>query len=160
MSQASVNFKTTRLWGIEQVVEHWPLFCEGLSFLNRLVPAEKHCTPEMLLNVIASTLRKGKDKGHVAVYESDKHGVIGFTVTFASDSPFDTVPTAVIYAAYARRTVPGASRFGLSHVEKWARASGFKELQAYTPRINGKGFALFEKRFKFRRFLVCFYKSL
>ena len=156
----SSSFKTNRIRTLDQLMEHWPLFSEGLEYLNGLVPEEKKLDTMAFFGAAVNALRKGEKKGHVAVYSEDTSGPFGFTITFASDSPFDQVPTAVIYAAYTRRTITGASRYGLSHVEKWAKGAGFEELQAFTPRINGKGFALFEKRFKFRRWLVCFVKRI
>lgn len=156
-----MNFTVQRLRTIDDVLIHWGLFREGLEHMNSLVKPEKVVSPEQFFRIVINTLARGEKKGHVAVYHVEgTSSPIGFTVAHAFEDLFYDVPIAVVHAAYTKRTVPGASRFGLKHIEKWAKANGYSELQAYTPRINGKGFALFERRFGFKRHLVCFFKRL
>jgi GNAT superfamily N-acetyltransferase len=156
----TTDIKIERIRKIDRVIELWPFFREGLEYINKLVREEKKLPAEKFFSVIIDAVAMGDDRGHVAVYSEDGKTPVGFTITFGSSSKYDLLPTAVVYAAYSKRTIIGATRFCLSHVEKWARSKGYKELQAFTPRINGRGFALFEKRFGFKRYLMLFSKIL
>ena len=150
-----------RLRTVDDALAHWPLFREGLEHLNGLLKPEKRVKAEKFFSVVLNSIAKGDKLGHVAVYRVDERSEpIGFTIAHVFDDAYYDIKVVLVHAAYARKTVPGASRFALQHLEKWAKASGFQELQAFTPRINGKGFAIFEKRFGFKRHLVHFFKTL
>jgi len=155
-----MNLKVIRIKTVDQVVKYWPIFQEGRKYLNTLMRPTHQADENYYLRLVLDVIALGEDEGHLVVYGLNENDIIGYTIAFGSNSKYDFARTAVIFAAYTKRTVPGASKFGLKHVEKWAKSKGFVHLQAFTPRINGKGFALFEKRFGFQRHLVCFTKTL
>lgn len=153
-----MHLNVERLRTVDAVIERWPFFQEGLKKLNTILREDKQIDEVTFLRVILDTVGRHKEDGHVAIYSSGGER-LGFTVAFPSNSPYHK-PTVVVYAAYSRKTLGGASRAAMLHIEKWARSRGFKEIHAFSPRFNGKGFALFEKRFGYRRHLILFTKEL
>lgn len=154
------NIQVKRLRTIDDVLPLLPLFWEGLDHLNNLLPKERPLDNTTFFRVIIDTVAKGEERGHVCIYQDAADGEnIGFTITFASDNPYGP-KVAVIFAAYYNRTIQGASRYGLQHIERWAKACGYEELQANSPRFSGSSYAMFETRWGFKRFLVVFTKLL
>lgn len=151
------NFSVRRVKTILDVVDNWPFFSRGLAKLNTLTP-NRQVAPEEFFKVLCHTINQGLDRGHIAIYcVGDKQ--IGYTVTMDNTTSWGE-KSVVVFAAYSVATVRGMSKIAWKQIEAWARSNGFVELQAFSPRINGTGFYLFEKCFGFRRQLVFFTKKL
>jgi hypothetical protein len=68
-------------------------------------------------------------------------------------------PSLLVYAAYSEGDA-SVMKFALSWLESWARDHGFKELQAWSPRLTQSAFYLFEKKWGFKRRSVYYTKAV
>jgi hypothetical protein len=147
-----------RLTTLEDVQATWPFFLEGLGKLNDLFHGTKTITPATFLRVITDTVNLGPERGYVVVGEVD--GVpTAYGIVFDNSIAYNP-PSVLVYACYSVTKTSDATLEMLEVLEEWARTNGYQEVQAFSPRFSGSGFALFEKRFGFRRRLVLFAKSL
>lgn len=140
------------------VIKFWSFFQEGLLVLNRLLDAT--VSNETLFRVVNDIVVAPPEAGKVLVI-TDKAGTpVFYIVVFDNTSRYHKRQSALIYAAYSNNKVGGVTRYGLSIIEQWAKDNGYNELHAFSPRITGSGFRLFEGTFKFRRRSVLFYKPV
>lgn len=152
------TFEVKRVREVQSAITLLPVFMSALEVLNSIAQPGREVKPETFCRVILNTVGRGDALGHVALYGAQGEN-LGVSVTYASND-VDREGVAIVYAVCTFGTTSGLTRFMQSHIEKWARGSGFRELQAFSPRINGKGMALFEKRWGFRRWLLHYYKEL
>jgi hypothetical protein len=141
------------------MLKYWTFMQEGLGVLNRIT--DMKVDRETFFRVIADVITGAEDNGKVLVIADQCNIPLFYIVAFNNTSKYhDKRPSMLVYAAYSNKRSKYVTRFGLSWIEEWARRNAYKEVQAFSPRINGAGFRLFESVFNFKRRSVLFYKTL
>jgi hypothetical protein len=149
------NYQVLQLKKFAQVSRYWEHFQGALDKLNELC-GEK-VSKDTFLRATVDCLKDGlvvvvikKGQGEVLA--------LGIVMAMNTSNPYHP-PSLLIYAAYSTGD-SSVIKYALAWLEEWGREHGFKELQAWSPRINGSAFYLFEKKWGFRRRSVHFTKAI
>ena len=148
--------KITKITSATEIMEHWPLFYQGMMELNKPKAANRAFSPKQFVNMIYDVVRLTDAFGLVIVSLS-KHGIpLGFMIARAD--PFicerGEVLMVIDYTNEIDSAVPKELQ---AEVDKWAKAHGYKRMvtlcrrltKAATRRFKGLGYeygtALYEK---------------
>ena len=154
------SFVVRELTTVKEIFEHWEFFLEGLSELNKLPRESDRLTPESLLKtVLFAADATARGNGLVLLVTSSNGKPLFWGVGLNNTAMFKS-PTFVVFAVYSNKKAKGVVTFAMEYLEKWAKAKGYSQLQAFTPSFNGSRIRLFEDVWKFRRSAVLFTKDL
>ena len=149
------RYNVMLLTTFKQVKRYWPKFQEALVKLNELAPDNDPVAEETLLRVTLDSMKCGI----VPIVTKQGEGdVLALGAAMDVSNPYHP-RSLLVYAVHSwgDQTVV---KYLLEWTEVWAREHGFHELQAWSPRINGSAFYLFEKKWGFRRRSIFFTKEL
>jgi hypothetical protein len=144
---------------VDKVISNWPFFVEGLGELNQIVEPVHEVNSETLLKVLCDTTNCAND-GYTIIVRNPKGEPLQFVISFNNTTGYHTKRSLLVYATYSNRKDRGVHKFVIDWMCKWAKEQGYNELHAFSSRINGSGFRLFEKYFGFQRRMILFTRSL
>lgn len=150
------EYRVIELTKFEQVKRYWNKFREALDKLNSLAPDTEKVSQETFLRATLDAIDQG---GVVPVFMRPGEGDILCLAIVMNSSNRYHKPSLLIYAAHSWGDATVVA-FALKWLEVWAKERGFEELQAWSPRINGSAFYLFEKKWGFRRRSIYFTKAI
>jgi len=153
-SKPNIEFKPLTAWS--ELQQHWPFLRRGLLKLQA-APQLQDLDEGSLLVVALQAMNSFPNKGLCLVGMLDKKTC--FVGIVVDNTLVKTNPTCLLVLGYSDG-VPTAASQGLEFIAMWARANKFKSLQAWSHRINGSSFRLFEKVWKFRRKAILFSRNL
>jgi hypothetical protein len=155
----SERFHIRRLRTVNDLLEHVDCFRRGHETLNELFELGDKRVPWDAFFGMTIDILSAQDEGHVFLVLDENENILGFSISRTDVSMFKPKAGLVI-AVCLFKTITGLSKFVLNHIEKWAKSRDCKSITAYSPRFSGKSFALFEKRWGFKRWLVYYTKPL
>lgn len=132
---------------------------EGLEALNGSIRGNGNSIS--IDTFFKTTLMVADDpsSGFVRKFSSVNSKPLAFMVAFVSNPPFKP-PTLLVYAYYSNNKSGTITRFALDRAEMWARRNNIGSLSAYSYRMSGSVFRLFESIWGFQRQAILFSKSL
>ena len=147
------NYQVLQLSTFKQVKRYWDYFLDGLVKLNEL--SVEAVSVETFLRATLDAM----NNGIVFVIVRRGEGTpLTMAIVMHNANPYHP-PALLVYATYSTGDASTIA-YGLKWIEEWAKERGYKELQAWSPRINNSAFYLFEKKWGFRRRSVYFTKQL
>lgn len=140
-----------------QLQRYWPVYLESLEKLNELTKTP--VSEETYLKAALNTMMGGR--GVVPVVHRRGEGeIVACGIAMDTTNEYHE-PSLLIYSVYAKACAPKVIiSFFLPWIQEWAVAHGFKELHAWSPRINGAAYHLFEGVWGFERKAIFFTKPL
>lgn len=146
--------KIVVLNSINAVCDMWPFMLTGLEELRKPSKAREATTPTDFLATLMRIVTS--HSGVIMVLTSKNNKPIGFVVAQQSVERC----SIQLVAAFINDKCPDALMELRDALEEWSREHGFKEIRAYTRRINGSAMRWYEKRLGFQREFVGFVKTL
>ena len=149
------EYRVILLTTFKQLQRYWEYFQQALAKLNDLSPANDKVPEETFLRAALDSMRSGI----VPIITRKGEGkVLALGIAMDISNAYHP-PSLGIYAVHSWGDA-SVVKFLLAWTEQWAKKQGFKELSAWSPRINGSAFYLFEKKWGFRRRSIHFTKAI
>ena len=153
-------FRVLELTTVEAIFANWPFFLEGLEELNKLPREQDKLTPETLLKTVLHAAEGTAQGNGLVLLVTSSTGKPLFWGVGLNNTALFKKSSFVVFAVYSNKKAKGVVTFAMEYLERWAKARGYSQLQAFTPSFNGSRFRLFEDVWKFRRAAVLFIKDL
>lgn len=117
------------------LINHWPLFMEGLEELNGTVK-QRPVSPEKFFCVHLDIVA-GKVPGVVFRVTSKNDKPLGFITALDDSSRYRDELSVLVYAIYSNNKSQAMPRFAFAQVETWAKERGYNEIHALSARTSG-----------------------
>lgn len=151
--------KVVEIRTVEQVLDYWKFFFEGLEELNLLLKPVDAISAKVLLQTLLHSIDLHQSQSLLVVITSKNDKPLLWGLIFDNTVLFKP-KSCVVYAVYSNNKAKGLIQYGLRIAEKWARENHYKTMQAFCPKMNGSRFRLFEKVWGFQRHSMVFQKDL
>ena len=158
MIQNPEGFLVERVCSVDDTVRWWPFLAEGLAVLNQIPKDGAGITKEAFLSTVV-TATADPERNIVAVVKSKNGKPLHFGIV-VDNSLLLSPPSLLIYASYSNGKSKTVTKWALQWLEDWAREHGYAQLEAFSMRITGASFRLFERGWGFRRKSVLFTKTI
>jgi len=129
------------------VLDNWPFFLEGLGRLNDIVTTKSDAVDAgTLLRFLLDCVVGRPTESAIYIVSSKNGKPLSYIIAADNSDTYHKTKSLLVYAIYSNKKSKTASRIAFDTVERWAKMSGYEEIQAYSPRASG-AFLRFVKRF-------------
>lgn len=142
---------------LDQFLDWWPFFLEGLPLLNSSTGGRGGIPEERFFKILLQIALGNMKNGAVLVVCSKNGKPLAYTVLINNTAPFDE-RSALCYALYSNNKCAGVVKQLHVEVLKWCRLNEYVKLYAASKRITGSAVRLFEKKWGFQKDSLVFSK--
>lgn len=156
----SGEIKIIRLRTLQDILQWWNFLREGVEQINDGQPWDEARLPEETLFKRFLHLTELRDDEQLMVVFTDElNNPLGYGVAYDSTPRFYK-RTLKIFCGYSNHKSPLFSRQIFNHIEKWAKENNYHFVTFSTARTSGATYRVFERKYKYRRLALTFFKEL